>query len=105
MARILVIEDSPTDTAVLTQLLERNVHEVLSSGSAEDCIEVCKRELPDLVLIDVVLPCMNFFLATRPLSPHVPTLHFPVLLFIPTPFASLFPPFFFFCIFSFFFFF
>src|SRR3546814_8473662 len=52
MARILLIEDSPTDAAVLTQLLERNGHEVLSSGSAEDGIEVCKRELPDLVLMD-----------------------------------------------------
>ena len=56
MARILLIEDSPTDTAVLTQLLQRNGHEVLSAGSAEDGIEVCKRELPDLVLMDVVLP-------------------------------------------------
>jgi len=36
MARILLIEDSPTDTAVLTQLLERNGHQVLASGSAED---------------------------------------------------------------------
>ena len=68
MARILLIEDSPTDTAVLTQLLERNGHQVLTSGSAEDGIEVCKRELPDLVLMDVVLPGMNGFQATRALS-------------------------------------
>src|SRR3546814_12265517 len=56
MARILLIEDSPTDTAVLTQMLERNGHQVLASRSAEDGIELCKRELPDLVLMDVVLP-------------------------------------------------
>ena len=68
MARILLIEDSPTDTAVLTQLLERNGHQVLASASAEDGIEVCKRELPDLVLMDVVLPGMNGFQATRALS-------------------------------------
>ena len=35
MARILLIEDSPTDTAVLTQLLERNGHDVLASGSTK----------------------------------------------------------------------
>src|SRR3546814_13021087 len=80
MARILLIEDSPTDTAVLTQLLERNGHEVLSSGSAEDGIEVCKRELPDLVLMDVVLPGMNGFQATRALSRDGATGNIPVLI-------------------------
>src|SRR3546814_9520710 len=80
MARILLIEDSPTDTAVLTQLLERNGHWVLSSGSAEDGIEVCKRELPDLVLMDVVLPGMNGFQATRALSRDGATGNIPVLI-------------------------
>jgi twitching motility two-component system response regulator PilH len=80
MARILLIEDSPTDTAVLTQLLQRNGHEVLSSHSAEDGIEVCKRELPDLVLMDVVLPGMNGFQATRALSRDGATSNIPVLI-------------------------
>jgi twitching motility two-component system response regulator PilH len=49
---------------------------VLTSGSAEEGIEVCKRELPDLVLMDVVLPGMNGFQATRALSndPHTRTI-------------------------------
>lgn len=80
MARILLIEDSPTDTAVLTQLLERNGHQVLASGSAEDGIEVCKRELPDLVLMDVVLPGMNGFQATRALSRDGATKTIPVVI-------------------------
>ena len=80
MARILLIEDSPTDTAVLTQLLERNGHDVLSSGSAEDGIEVCRREKPDLVLMDVVLPGMNGFQATRALSRDAITKAIPVLI-------------------------
>src|SRR3546814_5762975 len=79
MARILLIEDSPTDTAVLTQLLERIGHEVLSSGSAEDGIEVCKRELPDLFLMAVVLPGMNGFRATRALPRDGPPANIPVL--------------------------
>lgn len=80
MARILLIEDSPTDTAVLTQLLERNGHDVLASGSAEDGIEVCRREQPDLVLMDVILPGMNGFQATRALSRGVDTKSIPVLI-------------------------
>ena len=80
MARILLIEDSPTDTAVLTQLLERNGHQVLASTSAEDGIAACKRELPDLVLMDVVLPGMNGFQATRALSRDAATSAIPVLI-------------------------
>ena len=80
MARILLIEDSPTDTAVLTQLLERNGHQVLASGSGEDGIEVCRRELPDLVLMDVVLPGMNGFQATRSLSKDPATSSIPVMI-------------------------
>lgn len=80
MARILLIEDSPTDTAVLTQLLQRNGHQVLASGSAEDGIEVCRRELPDLVLMDLVLPGMNGFQATRALSRDTATRAIPVLI-------------------------
>ena len=80
MARILLIEDSPTDAAVLTQLLERNGHQVLTSGSAEDGIEVCRRELPDLVLMDVILPGMNGVQATRALSRDAATGNIPVVI-------------------------
>lgn len=80
MARILLIEDSPTDTAVLTRLLERHGHTVMTSGSAEDGIEVCKRELPDVVLMDVVLPGMNGFQATRAITREASTKHIPVLI-------------------------
>ncbi len=80
MARILVIEDSPTEAAVLTQLLERNGHQVTTSGSAEDGIASCKRDLPDLVLMDVVLPGMNGFQATRALTRDAATSHIPVLI-------------------------
>ena len=80
MARILVIEDSPTEAAVLTQLLERNGHQVTTSGSAEDGIASCKRDLPDLVLMDVVLPGMSGFHATRALAKDAETAGIPVII-------------------------
>ena len=80
MARILLIEDSPTESAVMTQLLEKNGHQVTASVNAEDGIEACKRELPDVVLMDVVLPGMNGFQATRALSRDADTSHIPVLI-------------------------
>ncbi|MBN8717176.1 MAG: response regulator transcription factor [Pseudomonadota bacterium] len=80
MARILLIEDSPTETAVMTQLLERNGHEVIASASAEDGIAACRREKPDLVLMDVILPGMNGFQATRTLTRDAETGHIPILI-------------------------
>ena len=80
MARILLIEDSPTETAVMVQLLERNGHQVTTSGSAEDGITACKRDKPDLVLMDVILPGMNGFQATRALSRDSETSHIPIVI-------------------------
>ncbi|WP_374558031.1 response regulator transcription factor [Thermomonas sp.] len=80
MARILLIEDSPTEAAVMVQLLERNGHQVTTSGNAEDGIASCKRDKPDLVLMDIILPGMNGFQATRALTRDADTRHIPVLI-------------------------
>lgn len=80
MARILIIDDSPTDTRVFTTVLEKHGHEVLAAGTAEDGLEVCKRELPDLVIMDVILPGMNGFQATRSLSKDPATSAIPVII-------------------------
>ena len=80
MARILLIEDSPTDRAVFTQWLQRGGHQVILASNAEDGIETCKREKPDLVMMDVVLPGMNGFQATRALSRDADTSAIPVLI-------------------------
>jgi len=80
MARILIVDDSPTDTRVFTTVLERNGHTVLSAGTAEDGVETAKRELPDLILMDVIMPGMNGFQATRALSREPLTQHIPVII-------------------------
>ena len=80
MARILLIEDSPTDRAVFTQWLEKAGHEVLSTDNAEDGLQMARNQSPQLVLMDVVLPGMNGFQATRALSRDADTSHIPVLI-------------------------
>ncbi|KLI99606.1 response regulator [Luteimonas sp. FCS-9] len=80
MARILLIEDSPTDAAVLTQWLARHGHVVLAAANAEDGLELCRRERPDLVLMDVVLPGMSGFQATRALARDPQTAGIPVVI-------------------------
>ena len=80
MARILLIEDSPTDRAVFTQWLQKGGHQVILATNAEDGIEIARKQLPDLVLMDVVLPGMNGFQATRALSRDAVTKAIPVLI-------------------------
>ncbi len=80
MARIAIIEDSLTDTAVFTDMLRRNGHHVISAGSAEEGMEMVRRELPELVLMDVILPGMNGFQATRALSRDPATSSIPVII-------------------------
>jgi len=80
MARILIIEDSPTDTRVFTTLLEKNGHVVLAAGSAEDGIASAKRDHPDLILMDVILPGMNGFQATRALTRDPETASIPIII-------------------------
>ena len=80
MARIAIIEDSPTDTAVFADMLRRNGHEVMSAGSAEEGVDLVRRELPELVLMDVILPGMNGFQATRALSKDPKTSAIPVII-------------------------
>jgi twitching motility two-component system response regulator PilH len=80
MARILIIDDSQTDTAVFTGMLERNGHQVLTADNAEAGVESCKRERPDLVLMDVILPGMSGFQATRLLSRDAETSAIPIII-------------------------
>jgi len=68
VATILIIDDSPTDVRVFTTLLERAGHQVVAVGSAEEGIERARAELPHLIIMDVIMPGMNGFQATRTLT-------------------------------------
>lgn len=68
MATILIIDDSPTDVRVFTTLLERAGYQVVAVGSAEEGIERARAELPNLIIMDVIMPGMNGFQATRTLT-------------------------------------
>ena len=80
MAHIVVIDDSPTEVYVLQQILERNGHQVSVANSGEEGIELVRRVRPDAVLMDVVMPGMNGFQATRTLNKDSETAAIPVVI-------------------------
>ncbi len=80
MANILIIDDSPTDVRVLTTLLDRAGHQTAAVSSAEEGIERVQTERPDLIIMDVVMPGMNGFQATRTLTRDPKTQDIPVVI-------------------------
>lgn len=80
MARILIVDDSPTEIHVLKTMLEKNGFETLSATSGEEGIEVAKKDQPDLVLMDIVMPGLNGFQATRQLTKAAETSSIPVII-------------------------
>ncbi|HTH68499.1 response regulator [Rhodanobacter sp. T12-5] len=80
MATILIIDDSPTDVRVFTTLLERAGYQVIAVSSAEEGIERVRADLPDLVIMDVIMPGMNGFQATRTLTRDPVTKAVPIVM-------------------------
>jgi twitching motility two-component system response regulator PilH len=80
VATILIIDDSPTDVRVFTTLLERAGYQVIAVSSAEEGIERVRADLPDLVIMDVIMPGMNGFQATRTLTRDPVTKAVPIVM-------------------------
>lgn len=77
---ILVIDDSKTDFLYVKNILEKGGYEVSYASSGKEGIELAKQQKPDCILMDVVMPNMNGFQATRSISRHVETSEIPILM-------------------------
>lgn len=80
MAHILIIDDSPTDVKIFSDALARAGHKVTAVDSAEVGLAVARKDRPDLVLMDVIMPGMNGFQATRSLTKDPETSAIPVVI-------------------------
>lgn len=77
---ILVVDDSPTELHLLREMLAKNGFTVETANSGEEAIEKLKTQRPDLVLMDVVMPGMSGFEATRSISKNPATAGIPVII-------------------------
>ena len=80
MAKVLVIDDSPTEIFQFKLMLERLGHEVITAENGHDGVALAIKEQPDLVLMDIVMPGMNGFHATRQICRGAETQHIPVII-------------------------
>ena len=80
MARILIVDDSPSQLLGIKRIVEKLGHEAITAEDGAQGVEVAKREIPDLILMDVVMPNLNGFQATRTISKDPKTSHIPIVL-------------------------
>jgi twitching motility two-component system response regulator PilH len=77
---VLVVDDSPTDTHVISEMLQKHGYSVITASSGEEGIETARAQKPDLVIMDVVMPGMSGFEATRAISRDTETGGIPVII-------------------------
>lgn len=80
MAHILIVDDSPTEVMMLSEIVRKGGHRVSTASTALEGITLARDEHPDLILMDVVMPEMNGFQATRSLSRDPQTAEIPVII-------------------------
>jgi twitching motility two-component system response regulator PilH len=80
MSTVLIIDDSPTELHLFQNMLEKNGFETLVADSGEEGLKQAKLSKPHCILMDVVMPGMNGFQATRKLSKDPDTSGIPVII-------------------------
>ncbi|MET0680329.1 MAG: response regulator [Burkholderiales bacterium] len=78
--KILIVDDSPTDRQYVIETLRGKGFQIVTAENGEDAITKAKAELPDLILMDVVMPGLNGYQATRQITRDDATKHIPVIM-------------------------
>ncbi|HKY03182.1 MAG TPA: response regulator [Burkholderiales bacterium] len=78
--KILVVDDSPTDRQFMLETLAKQGYQVVTAESGEEAIIKAKSEMPDVILMDVVMPGLNGYQATRTITRDDATKHIPVIM-------------------------
>ncbi len=78
--KILIVDDSLTARHFLLDVLNKAGYQVILAENGDEAILKAKAELPDLILMDVIMPGINGYQATRTITKDEATKHIPVLI-------------------------
>lgn len=79
MPKILLVEDNELNREMLRIRLERKKYDIVFADDGVKAVALAKSELPDLILMDLSLPEMDGWEATRQIKAHEPTAKIPVI--------------------------
>lgn len=77
--RILIVDDVPRNVQLLASLLAREGYQLVAAVNGAQALESIREELPDLVLLDVMMPVMDGFEVCRHLKQDAATAEIPVI--------------------------
>ena len=77
--KILLVDDSKTELHYLSELLGKRGYAVRTAENGEEAMRRLGEDTPDLILMDVVMPNLNGFQATRTISKDPKTSHIPIV--------------------------
>ncbi len=80
MSTILVVDDSQTQREYMIELLTECGYTVKSASNGKDALVKIRQDLPDLVILDIVMPERNGFQACRDIKEDPKTKHIPVII-------------------------
>ncbi len=80
MALVLIADDSPTDQHILSRALEKSGFETIMATDGEEAIRLAEQRSPDVILMDIVMPGMNGYQATRQLAQNPSTASIPIVI-------------------------
>jgi twitching motility two-component system response regulator PilH len=78
--KILVVDDSVSQRLLLSAILDEKGYQVVTANDGAEAVTLTKQELPDLIIMDVIMPNLNGFNATRAITTDETTWHIPVIL-------------------------
>jgi DNA-binding response OmpR family regulator len=80
MKKILIVDDNPDNVLLLDKILSREGYETLKAYTGKDGMDLAVREIPDLILLDVMMPDMDGITVCRELTSTDRTNNIPVIL-------------------------
>jgi len=80
VALILIIDDSPTEVHVMQKALERHGYRTAAAADGAEGIKLARDLSPDLIFMDIVMPGMNGYQATRTLANDPKTSSIPIIM-------------------------
>lgn len=79
MATVLIVDDAETHLYLMSKIVEDEGHTAITASGGEEGIQAAIDHHPDLILMDIVMPDMNGFQATRKISRNPDTADIPVI--------------------------
>ena len=80
MALILIVDDSPTEVHVMKKALEKGGFKTATAADGQEGVRMAREMHPDLIFMDIVMPGMNGYQATRAIINDPDTRKIPIVM-------------------------